>query len=141
MSQNYANIEPILSRDSAEIVPRLPHTSRGIQPSRALRVCSGCFVGEDMQELIRNLLDPDPQTRMGAKGAGELKEQMPLLGVDWGHLTEGNAKSPLANRAAAVIRANSASGKGGPPAAAADGEAVQPDFAAVRTHAEWLKEF
>ena len=95
-------------------------------------------VSELLQDLVVAFLCPDPDGRLGSQGgAAEVKDSPVLAGFDWHELAEGRLKSPLAARAANVIRAGSASSDA-PAAAAPDAEATQPDFdAAPPAAAEW----
>ena len=99
-----------------------------------------CHVSEMMQELITALLHPEPDKRMGAPavgagGAAEVKDQPPPLGFEFGQLEKGTLQSPLAARAANVLKSSSTP-------EAADGEAVAPDFAmAPPASKEWVASF
>ena len=98
----------------------------------------GCAVSPVVQELIVELLNPDPSRRAGSEGgAAEVREVASLLGVDWQQLGDGSLPSPLATRAANLISA----GRGGA-ASGADSEAAEPEFeVASPSAAEWAKEF
>ena len=103
-----------------------------------MHVCGAC------ETTFSAYTFPEPEKRMGAPaigagGAAEVKDQPPLLGFNFRELTDGAMKSPLATRAANVIRS---SADGSEPSGAAGAEAPAPEFApAPPTAKEWVASF
>ena len=77
---------------------------------------------EHTHALICKLLAPDPERRLGGEtGAAQLREARALADVDWQQLAAGTAASPLAARAADVIRATGPAADAAAAAAGAGG--------------------
>jgi len=124
-------------RDSAE-VDELAVARNILKHSEDSLDFDGCQASEMMQGLIRALLAPDPQQRLGTEGSGAVEDSEVLLGVNWSQINGGQAQSPLAPRVADVIRASSTSaGRNARPSVGV--EVQEPNFEKPASNTEWLK--
>ena len=64
-------------------------------------------ISDEAMNLIQGLMHPDPRKRIGARGAGRVKEHRFFHGLDWGEVYEKHMPAPLPrmrpNRSVAMV--------------------------------------
>lgn len=87
-------------------------------------------VSPAMGELLADLLEPDPEKRLGAEGGKWVMKRSWFKDINWDHVAAADSISPLADRLRAQL-------EGGAPPSSLDEAAYSPGDAAV----DWLAGF